>query len=238
MFVSAGLVAMGLAIGAPVAANAALPATLVSSSATASANGHLTLTANGFAPSEALTFTFDSAPLTTYPNSGSSQITDASGQYIGDAVIPAGATVGPHTITVTGASSTSAMTMIAVVAQPTSSVSPSALTLSSYLSTGVMATFSGFTPGSTVSFGISNPGMGDQAGPDALVGPSGVVTLNYVPTAGTGFANVGTYYLSAGSGSWSVVARTLSFDVTANAVSSAPVAAPAAPVKSTASFTG
>jgi hypothetical protein len=237
--IASALVAAALTLGGAVAANAAPVATLTSNSPTASVNGHLTLTAAGFAPSETLSFTLDSSPLTTYPVSGSSEITDATGQYAGDAVIPTGTAVGPHTITVTGSSSTSATTVVTVVAQPTSSVTPSTTTLSDYLSKGVTATFSGFTPGSTVSFGISNPGMGDQAGPDALVGPTGVVTLHYVPTAGTGFAGVGSYYLSAGAGSWSVVAQTLSFDVTPNPVApAAPVAAPAAPVKHAASFTG
>lgn len=243
MFVSAGLVAMGLAIGTPIAANALPVTTLVPSTAKASTNGSVTLTASGFTAGEALAFTLDSTPLPTYPGP---ETADAQGQYVGVAVIPTNVTLGAHTITVTGTTSLSATTVIDVVAKATSAVSPSTSTLADYMSKGVTATFSGFTPGSTVSFEIYTAATGDQAGPDQVVGASGVVTLHYVPTSGTGFAAPGTYGLAAGADTWSVVAQTLSFDVTANPVapapapvgSSAPVAAPAAPVKSTASFTG
>lgn len=240
LLVAAGLLAMGVVLAAPVAANASPATALVSSAAKASTNGQVTLTASGFTAGEALTFTLDSTPLPTYPGP---ETADPQGQYVGVAVIPTGVTVGPHTITVTGTSSPSASTVIDVVAKATSAVSPSTITLSDYLSKGVTATFSGFTPGSTVSFDIYTSAMGDPAGPDQVVGASGVVTLHYVPTAGTGFAEPGTYGLAAGADTWSVTAQTLTFDVTANPATSvptpaAPVAAPAAPVKSTASFTG
>lgn len=238
MFAWAGLFAIGLAIVAPAGADAAPLTSLFSSAAKVSTNGQVTLTASGFVAGEALSFTLDATPLPTYGSA--SETADAQGQYAGVAVIPTSAALGAHTITVTGTTSPSASTVIDVVAKATSSVSPSTITLSDYLSRGVTATFSGFTPGSTVSFGIYTSAMGDPAGPDQVVGVSGVVTVHYMPTAGTGFAAPGTYGLSTGADSWSVVAQPLSFQVTADPVATAPapVAPPATPVKIIAHFTG
>ncbi|MGH1525977.1 hypothetical protein ACRAWC_18735 [Leifsonia sp. L25] len=236
---SVGLFAAALAIGTPVAADAAPVTTLVSSTPSVTANGQLTLTAAGFAPGEALAFSLDSTPLPTYGSA--SETADAGGSYSGVAVIPTLTPIGPHTITVTGATSPSATTVIDVVAKPTSAVSPSTVAKSDYLSKGVTASFSGFTPGSTVSFLISTPVMGDPAGPDVVVGVSGTATVHFVPKAGSNYANPGTYTIDAGSGAWSIHAVPVSFDVTADPAPApvpAPVAAPAAPVKTVASFTG
>lgn len=244
MLASAGIVAAALAIAGPIAANAATPPTVTSSAPTASAYGQVTLTVDGFQPSEQLTVTFDSSPLQTYAATGYTQgFADATGHYVAAAYLPGTATVGVHTITVTGATTPATTTPITVVAQPTAVANPSSVSLSSYLSKGVTATFTGFAPGSTVSFGISNPGMGDSAGPDAVVGASGVVTITYVPTAGKAFATQGTYQLSAFTKSGNVLAKAATFVVTADPVvaspaPAAPVATPAAPVKNTASFTG
>lgn len=239
---SAGLVAAALALGGAVAADAASVATVTSSSATATANGRVTLTADGFQPSEALTVTFDSSPLVTSVDAPyTKDVADGSGHYVATAYLPSPATLGAHTITVTGATTGAATTPITIVAQPTSAVSPSTVALSAYLSKGVTATFSGFASGSTVSFGISTPAMGDQAGPDAAVGASGVATLTYVPTKASGFSDVGTYMLSAFNTAGNIVAQPVTFTVTADPTApapAAPVAAPAAPVKRAASFTG
>lgn len=233
---SVGLFAVGVAILAPTPANALPVTTLVSSALTVTAPGQTTLTANGFAAGEALAFTLDSAPLPTYGQV--SENADSSGHYDGVAVIPGGTTLGAHTITVTGTSSLPASTVINVVATPTSAVSPSTVALSAYLSNGVTATFSGFAPGSTVSFGISTQSMGDPAGPDVVVAASGIATIHFVPKAGSGFANAGTYNLMASSAAYSILSASVSFTVTANPVVAPPVADPATPVKKVASFTG
>ncbi|WP_158861808.1 hypothetical protein [Leifsonia sp. AG29] len=235
---SAGVLALGLAIGAPVAAEAVPSTTLVSSATTVTANGQVTLTAAGFTAGEALAFSLDSDPLPTYGQV--SESADATGKYSGVAVIPTGTTLGTHTITVTGASSPSATATIDVITKPTSSVSPATSALSDYLSTGVTATFSGFAPGSTVQFSIYTPVMGDPAGPDVVVGASGVVTLHFVPKPGSNYANPGTYGLGAMTDTLNIQAAPLSFEVTANPVVSAPapVAAPATPVNAPATFTG
>lgn len=236
LLVSAGLTALALALGGAATANAAPAPTVSSNPTTASARGQVTLTADGFQPNEALTVTFDSSTMNTYADTGFTQgIADSTGHYVAAAYLPDSATVGTHTITVTGATSGPASTPITVVAQPTASVAPSTVALSAYHSTGVTATFTGFTPGSTVAFGISSPGLGDAAGPDAVVGSSGIVTITYVPTAGTNFFGPGAYQLSAFTTTGDIVAQAASFTVTPDA---APVAGPATPVKSTASFTG
>lgn len=237
---SVSLFAAGLAIGAPIAADAVVPTTLVSSASTVTANGQITLTADGFAAGESLAFTLDSAPLPTYGSI--SETADSQGHYKGVAVIPTQTGVGSHTIAVAGTSSPSVTTVIDVIAKPTSAVSPSTVALADYLSKGVTATFSGFAPGSTVSFGIFTSQMGAQPGPDVVVGASGIATLHFVPKAGSSYANPGTYNLGASTDAWSIQAADLSFDVTANPVvvapAPAPVAAPAIPVKNVATFTG
>ncbi|WP_394770800.1 hypothetical protein [Lacisediminihabitans sp.] len=237
LFVSAGLVA-ALAIGVPVAANAApAPATVVLSSTTATATAYVGITADGFQPNEALTFTLDAATLPTYPGSTNTAGTsDAAGKFEGSAYIPAATTVGTHTITVTGTTTAAASTTITIVAQPTSSVNTPSVSLSTYSSKGVTATFAGFAPGATVSFGIGGGQTGDQAGADAVANASGVVTLTYVPKAGSSFSTVGSYTLSAFAASGSIAATPAAFTVVAD--SAVTPADPATPVKKPASFTG
>lgn len=243
LIASTGLLAAALVLGGSLVAHAGQisTATVTSSSATATANGVVTLTAANFQPNETLSVTFDSAPLTTSAGSGFTQDTaDASGNYVATAYLPSSATVGAHTITVTGATTGPVTTAITIVTSPTGSVSPASLALSAYLSTGVTATFTGFAPGTTVTFGISTSAMGNQVGSPVVVGASGTATLTYAATAGGSFSSVGTYSLSAFSSAGDIVAQPVNFTVTANPVvaPAAPVATPAAPVKQTASFTG
>lgn len=175
--------------------------------------------------------------MTTYPGSTNTAGTaDAAGTFEGSASIPAAATVGTHTITVTGTTTAAASTTITIVAQPTSSVNTPSVSLSTYSSKGVTATFTGFAPGATVSFGISSGQTGDQAGADAVANASGVVTLTYVPKAGSSFSTVGSYTLSAFAASGSIVATPAAFTVVAD--SAVTPAAPATPIKKPASFTG
>ncbi|WP_279365749.1 hypothetical protein [Microbacterium testaceum] len=250
--VSAGILSTALAVGGASAAQAVpVPTpTLESSSAVATPTGALTLTAKDFAPNSALAFTLDNEPLTVSSVNGTAEVADQNGTYEGFTLLPATTTPGEHTITVTGevdpsavllrALPASASTTITVVAQPSSSVTPATQPLSSYLKNGVTATFSGFAPGATVSFGISTPGTGDQAGPDAVADATGTVTLRFVPEVGTNYANEGEYLLSAFSDGGAVRAAPLTFAVTADAAAAAPapVAGPATPVKRAATFTG
>ncbi len=236
LFVSVGLVA-ALVIGVPVAASAAPPATVVLTSTTATASASVGITASGFAANEALTFTLDGATLPTYPGSTNTAGTaDAAGTFQGSATIPAATAVGTHTVAVTGTTKVAAFTTITIVAQPTSSVDTPSVSLSAYTAKGVTATFTGFTPGATVSFGIDNGGSGGAAGADAVANASGVVTLTYVPTAGSSFSTVGSYTLSAFTAAGSIRAQPATFTVVAD--SAVAPATPATPVQKQASFTG
>ncbi|MGO4534189.1 hypothetical protein [Leifsonia sp. 2MCAF36] len=241
LIVSAGLIAATLSLGGTVAAQAAPLATATVNAPTATADGQLTLTVDGFAANEPLTVTFDSSPLTTYPDSAYTQdTTDGLGQYVATVYVPSAATVGTHAITVTGATTGPAATAITLIAAPTSSVSPSTVALSAYLSTGVTVTFRNFTPNSTVSFGLGDQGSGGPVGSPVVVDLSGVATLHYVATAGTQYSTPGTYTFTAFNADGSLVAEPATLTVTADpaAAPAAPVAAPAAPVKHVASFTG
>lgn len=242
LIVSAGLFAGALALGGTVAANAAT-ATVTTSSSTATANGQLDVTANGFAANEPLTVTLDgSTALNTYAAAPyTKDVADASGNYVATAYLPSSLSLGAHTITVTGATTGAVAAPITVVASPTSSVTPATVALSAYLSKGVTVTFTGFTPGDTVTFSLGDQGSGGTVGSPVTVGASGVATLTYVPTAGAHYSTVGTYTFGASAGNGSIVAQFATLTVTADpaaATPTAPVAAPAAPVKQTASFTG
>jgi hypothetical protein len=224
---------------APLAANAGPGATVSSNVSTASANGYVTLTAAGFAPNDDLTVTLDGSPVSDYvEDPGVQDVADETGAYVTDVYIAAGATVGSHTLTVTGATAGPASTSITIVANPTASVTPASLQLSAYQSTGVTATFTGFPAGAAVEFHIASPGMGDTIG-TGTANSSGVATVHFVPTAGSGFSSVGTYAISAGTTADNITSG-VQFTVTANAVvaPAAPVADPATPVTRAASFTG
>jgi len=248
-FLVTAAVAASVALGGAVSAQAA-SATLTASPSTVSAGGLTLLTAQGFTPADTLSFDLDGAPLTTAPLTGSTETTDANGDYEGDAWMPDSLTVGTHTISVTDASGSAvASTTITVVSRPTASVAPASLALSDYLATGVTATFSGFTPGDTVSFGISDAASGTQLSTTAVADANGQATLSYVPAAGSAYAQVGTYYLIAAAGDLSVISEEVSFEVTADPTPSGgtspivapvntPVAPVATPVKRAATFTG
>lgn len=238
---TAGLVAAILTVVGAASAQAAPDQQLTASSETVTADGAITLTASGFPENGSLDFTIDGAPLTTYPVTGSAVAAGSDGEYKGTARIPASLEPGQHLISVAYVSDTysvNASTQITVVPQPTSSVTPATQSLSEYLKNGVTATFTGFTPGDTVSFGISTPATGDQAGPDAVADATGTVTLRFVPEAGTNYAHEGTYTLDAFTEAGAIQAAPLSFTVTADAAASTPVAGPATPVKRAATFTG
>jgi hypothetical protein len=246
--VATGLIAAAAALGGAAVAQAAT-GTVTPSTTTVTPGGFVTLTVEGFTPEEFLSFELDgTTPLRTYAVNGGAEVADANGDYVGDATLPRDAAVGSHTISVTDSSaSNTASTVVTVVPQPTSSVTPSSIALSDYLANGVTATFSGFEPGATVSFGVSNEGSGDQVGSDVLAGPTGDVTFRYVPQAGGNYANAGSYRLLAASEDLSYVSEPAEFTVTADQASPAdqvspaapaPVAGPATPVKRAATFTG
>jgi hypothetical protein len=240
----AGAAAAALALAAPLAADAAAPAATVTPAA-ATPTGYVELSATGLAPNEAVTVTFDSAAASDYVlNNGVQDQTDASGAYDTQVYVPGNATLGSHTITVTGTGPTdSASATVNVVAPPTATVSAPSIALSAYLRTGETATFTGFAPNSTIQAGIGGPGYGNGLGSFTVNG-NGVVTVPFVPTAGNGFTTVGTYQISAISADQSIVSRvtfTVTADPVAPVVPAAPPAAPAAPataVKGAATFTG
>jgi len=239
---TAGLLTALLSIGGAFPAQARPDPGLSLSSTTVTPGGTITLTASGFPEGGSLDFAIDDTlPLTTYPVTGSAVKADNSGQYKGTARIPDSLSTGEHSISVTNDDDntvTNASAGITVVAQPASSVAPTTQSLSDYLKNGVTATFTGFTPGATVAFGISTPGTGDQAGPVAVADATGTVTLHYIPELGTNYANEGTYNLTASTEAGAIQAAPLSFTVTADSAAPAPVASPATPVKRAATFTG
>ncbi len=251
--VSTGLLAAAMLFGGTTAAQAIADPSLESSSSTATAGGTVVLTASGFEPGTELAFVIDlQEELVTYPVDGGPVAAGQDGTYKGSAVLPESLEPGAHEVAVVNRDALApdarerellprfASTEITIVATPTSSVTPASQSLSSYLKNGVTATFTGFEPGATVSFGIGNEGSGDQAGPDQVADANGTVVLRFVPEVGTNYANEGTYFLSAFSNGFAVSAAPVSFVVTADAAAtpSAPVAAPAKPVKRAATFTG
>lgn len=252
--VSTGLLAAAMLFGGTTAAQAIADTSLESSSSTATAGGTVVLTASGFEPGTELYFAIDTDDneLVTSPVEGTEVAAGEDGTYKGYATLPGDLEPGTHEVAVVNRDALApdarerellprfASTEITIVAQPTSSVTPASQSLSSYLKNGVTATFTGFEPGATVSFGIGNEGSGDQAGPDQVADANGTVVLRFVPEVGTNYANEGTYFLSAFSNGFAVSAAPVSFVVTADAAAtpSAPVAAPAKPVKRAATFTG
>ncbi|KEP76043.1 hypothetical protein HR12_12820 [Microbacterium sp. SUBG005] len=207
------------------------------------------LDAQGFTPGDALSFELDGVTLITSPVVGSTEAADANGGYTGDASIPDDAALGVHTVSVTDASgSATATTTITVVPQPTATVSPSSISLSDYLANGVTVTFSGFAPGETVGFGISDTASGIRISPDQTADANGEVTLHWVTRAGGAYAAPGTYEFRAASSDLSTVSQTGGFTVTADvaAVSptttsttqTAPVATAAQAVARAVAFTG
>lgn len=239
VFVTAGLVAAALALGGPLVANAAAAPTLALSVATASASGWVGMTGTQFGANESIAVTLDAAQADT---GGTPIVTDASGALPADATVylPDTIAVGPHTITVTGATSNIPVTeTITVVAQPILTISTTKLSASAVQSTGVTATVRGFLPGQSVVFGIGTSAMGDDF-PPVVANAAGTATYTYVFKAGASFSTAGAYSVRATSVDRSVMSQLISYTVVANSTVSAPVtpATPATPVKSNASFTG
>lgn len=240
--------AVAVALGGAVSAQAS-SASLTASPSTATAGGLVLLSAQGITPGDTLTFDLDGTALTTDPLTRSTETADANGDYDGDAWLPDSVTVGAHTISVADSSGSAvASTTVTIVPRPTATVSPSSLAISDYLATGVSATFSGFTPGETVAFGVSDATSGTQLPTTAVADAAGQVTLSYVPQAGSAYAQVGTFQLRAASNDLSIVSDLVSFEVISDpapgatppvvAPVDAPLAPAATPVKRAASFTG
>jgi hypothetical protein len=220
---SAGLFATTLAVGGGLAASAA-PATL--SASTATANGHVTITVDGFAPNESLTFDLDSTVL-------DNKLADGTGAFTGALYIPEDATVGTHTINILGTVSPAQSATINIVAQPTVSPAAPTITVSAWGTTGVTAAFSGFTPGESVQLGYATEGFGNGFGAPVTIDASGVVSATLRSSdIGTEAAAPGKYFLFASNVAGNIVAQVANITVVADP------AAPATPVKSTARFAG
>ena len=222
LVLSAGLFATTLAIGGGLAASAA-PSLL--SASTASANGYVTVTVAGFAPSEALTFNFDSTEI-------HKDFADGTGAFTGPLYLPEDATVGAHTINIVGTTSPAQSEPLEIVAQPTVSPATAKVTVSAFGTTGVTLTFSGFTAGESVQLGGGTGNSGGGIGAAVTVGASGDVTYKVRSSDfGSGTALPGLYYVSGGTVAGNISAKVATITVVADA-------APAKPVKARASFTG
>jgi hypothetical protein len=223
LVLSAGLFATTLAIGGGLAASAA-PATL--SASTATANGHVTITVDGFAPNESLTFDLDSTVL-------DNKLADGTGAFTGALYIPEDATVGTHTINILGTVSPAQSATINIVAQPTVSPAAPTITVSAWGTTGVTAAFSGFTPGESVQLGYATEGFGNGFGAPVTMDASGVVSATLRSSdIGTEAAAPGKYFLFASNVAGNIVAQVANITVVADP------AAPATPVKARANFAG
>jgi LPXTG-motif cell wall-anchored protein len=99
---------------------------------------------------------------------------------------------------------------------PTASATPTKLTAAdaSDAAKGVTATFTGFVPGETVSFGFGNAGSGGQYGVPTTADTAGSVTVHFVSTT---TLDLGTYSLTA-LGATSGVSAVVGFDVVAAAI--------------------
>jgi hypothetical protein len=221
LVLSAGLFATTLAIGGGLAASAA-PSIL--SAPTATTNGQVTVTVTGFVPSESLTINLDTTKL-------SDEVADSTGAFTGPVYIPDTATTGSHTISVVG--TTTQSESITIVAQPTVSPAAPTLTVSAFGTTGVTATFSGFTPGDSVQFVYGTGGFGSGLGTPVTVDASGVVSATLRSSdIGPGAAVPGTYFLFAGNVDGNIAAQVATITVVSDP------AAPATPVKARANFAG
>lgn len=242
LLVSAAVAAFALALSGAVAADAAPVPTATVNTNTATANGEVRLTLANYQPGETLTVNLDGATAQTYADPGYTQnTTDASGGYIAAVYFPSSITTGAHTISVTGSTTPVTTIPVTIVPQPTGSVTPSTIAVSAYQSKGVTVTFSGFTPGATVVFGLGDQGSGGPAGNPVTADVTGTATLHYVATAGAHYSAAGTYMFSAFASAGSYVAKPVTLTVTADAAPAAPaapVAVPATPVQQNASFTG
>ena len=116
----------------------------------------MTITVDGFAPNESLTFNLDSTSR--------QQTRRWHWRLRRGAVYPEDATVGTHPINIVGTVSPAQSAAIDIVAQPTVSPAAPTVTVSAWGTTGVTAAFSGFTPGEIVQVGYATEGCGDDFG--------------------------------------------------------------------------
>jgi len=141
------------------------------------------------------------------------------------AYVPTGETATLSSITFNG--NTSRFTP-----SPTGTATPSTITVTAMGTTGVKVVLTGFLPGETVDQVFATSAMGGTTGTTFTADSNGSVTYTYTSPA----MAPGTYTLG-GEGETSGVFGSVQVTVTADG-STAPVAAPAAPVTRSASFTG
>jgi hypothetical protein len=232
MLVSAGLIAAALAVGGPLAANAAGTPSVTLNTTTATVGGSIQVTADGFQPNEALTFTVDSGKQGT-------QAADDTGHLESSVYVPQGTSVGTHSVHVTGEATAEQTVEFTVIASPIMTLSASTVTLSQLNGAGISATVTGFTPGELVQFGYGSGNSGSEFGDPIVADAQGSATIAVTSQAlfGAATSTAGTIYVSAGNQAGNVWSTAATLQVVADASPSVP-AAPAVPVKAAASFTG
>ncbi|MCX7520903.1 hypothetical protein OSC27_01280 [Microbacterium sp. STN6] len=243
IFLSAGLVAAMLAIGAPLAANAApSSATITLNVSKVTAWGQFSVVSGGgFGPGDALSFTLDGIDVTNQlvnPTAdGSGDITSSFGTLH----FPNGGSIGSHTLVVTDTSDTTltASSTIEVVADLTPTPATATRTLAQMASSGVAVSFSGFTAGAMVNVGMFNSALDGGLCDSVAADSNGVVAVTCVWDAAFaalhgGAVKAGEYTIGANT----VDTSMFSSSVIVTVGDPATPAAPAVPVKSTASFTG
>jgi PKD repeat protein len=159
--------------------------------------GMVTLSGSGFAASSPVTFTFDGTTVATNP---SSVTTDSNGNFTGVTFsVPAGATVGPHTVAATDGSTDTASGPLNV---DSLSVSPGGQSVGGT----VTVSGSGFAPSSpvTISFDGSTVATTTSDGSGNI--PSGVT---FTVPAGT---SVGPHTVAATDGSGDIAGSALGVD--------------------------
>jgi hypothetical protein len=232
MLVSAGLIAAALAVGGPLAANAANVPSISLNTSTATVDGNILVTADGFQPGETLTFSFDSSEQVT-------NVANGDGHFAEYLYVPKGVTPGTHAVHVTGTDSAEQTADINIIAWPTVTLSASTVTISQINGTGITATATGFSPGESVQFGYGTENQGSEFGDVVVADDDGAATISVTSQALFGASTTGarSLFITAGNVVGSVRSTVATLDIVADASPSAP-AAPAVPVKANASFTG
>ena len=229
LILATALFATTLALGGGLAASAAPPAPSATLSATtATANGEVTLTIAGFAATERLTINFDSTNVSTVH-------ADNDGGYTGSLYVPTDTTTGIHTVSVVGTTTATQTASITIVPRPTASPATATVTASTFATTGVTASFAGFTVGDSVQVYHATTLWADYSGVPVTVGASGVVSYTLLASEfGSGTVWPGEYFLYARTVDGTIAAQLTTITVVADP---AP-AAPATPVKVRANFAG
>lgn len=230
MLLSAALIAAGLAVAAPMAANAADPTSISLSATEVSTNGSFTVTATGFAADEALTLSLDSTDM------NSDAVADADGAAELYGYVSPKTTLGVHEVTVTGVTTGPVSAELTVVAGPTLTLSASTVTLSQLNGAGLTATAKGFEPGETVAFGAGTGNSGGPLGEPVTADEDGVATIAVTSQSlfGGPVTEARTLYISASNADNSFSTGSATLEIVADAAT----ATPAVPVKAAASFTG